>query len=79
MKAIKVFYFRIGIVIVTLEECLLMNFYRLLSMAGSATGTGNIFEFNGHYYEVVLADSAEHYSAFIDAEVVNIMEFRVIL
>ena len=22
-------------------------------MAGSATGTGNIFEFNGHYYEVV--------------------------
>ena len=36
-------------------------------MAGSATGTGNIFEFNGHYYEVVLVDSAEHDSAFLDA------------
>ena len=26
-------------------------------MAGSATGTGNIFEFNGHYYEVVHSQS----------------------
>ena len=26
-------------------------------MAGSATGTGNIFEFNGHYYEVVNSQS----------------------
>ena len=32
---------------------------------GSATGTGNIFEFNNNYYEVVLADSAEHDSAFL--------------
>ena len=25
-------------------------------MAGSATGTGSIFEFNGHYYEAVRVD-----------------------
>ena len=27
-----------------------------VGMAGSATGTGNIFEFNGHYYEAVRVD-----------------------
>ena len=59
------FYFPVGIVIVTLRGMFINEFFiGLLSMAGSATGTGNIFEFNGHYYEVVLADSAEHYICF---------------
>ena len=29
-------------------------------MAGSATGTGNIFEFNGHYYEFIDSSTLWH-------------------
>ena len=36
-------------------------------MAGSATGTGNIREFNGHYYQVVDDQAIDHSLAFDNA------------
>ena len=47
-------------------------------MSGSATGTGNIFEFNNHYYQVV--EQARVHAALLLAMrlIISTMELRAI-